>query len=107
MTTIDIAQLHLSYSDTWDDLIGGTWLHVKGTTYTVTGVSVCSETKEVLVTYREIDQHGHNVPGVPPWSRPLHMWRTLVTVGDGQVPRFERVTGGKPHLAEMRAMRGL
>jgi hypothetical protein len=108
MKTTDIAQLHLDYSDTWDDLIGGIWLHAKGGLYTVTNIAVDSETKLLRVEYREVDEHGHNVPGVPPWSRPIYMWQVAVTAPSGaQVPRFERVTGGKDHLAELRAMRGL
>lgn len=61
----------------------GRYRHFKGGQYEVLDVARHSETDEVLVVYRSVDD-----PGTI-WVRPVEMFSSAVQCPDGPHPRFE------------------
>ena len=65
----------------------GRYRHYKGGMYEVLGVSRHSETLEPMVVYRPL----YDTPDIPEgtlWVRPAAMFGEMVSVGDGELPRF-------------------
>ena len=77
---------------------GDRYMHYKGIEVEIMAVCRHTETKEMMVTYREINDprplshpYRHNV-----WTRPLGMFFEDVFTPGGPVPRFKFLTtGGK------------
>jgi hypothetical protein len=68
----------------------GRYRHFKGGEYEVLKLARHSETEEVLVLYRSVDD-----PGTL-WVRPLDMFNELVEGPNGLLPRFELRAAGEP-----------
>jgi hypothetical protein len=69
----------------------GLYRHFKGGEYEVLQVARHSETEEVLVVYRSLDD-----PATI-WVRPLEMFSSVVDGPEGLLPRFElKVAMGSP-----------
>ena len=64
----------------------GLYRHYKGGEYRVIGVARHSETEQMLVVYQPL--YGEQRL----WVRPLEMFVETVTVEQGVVPRFERIS---------------
>lgn len=65
----------------------GIYLHYKGKRYEVIGHALHSETLEPMVVYRPL----YDTPDIPEgtlWVRPAAMFEEMVSVGDGELPRF-------------------
>ncbi len=65
----------------------GLYRHFKGGRYELLSVARHSETKELLVVYRSVEDRETI------WVRPLEMFTELVEHADTKLPRFEPVSG--------------
>ena len=64
----------------------GLYRHFKGGEYELLSVARHSETEELLVVYRSVEDQETI------WVRPLEMFTELVEHGDTKLPRFERIS---------------
>ena len=60
----------------------GIWEHYKGNRYRVLGMATHSETLEPMVIYCALYGKGDT------WVRPASMWNEIVSLPDGERPRF-------------------
>lgn len=65
----------------------GIYLHYKGNKYEVLGKALHSETREILVVYRQL-YASPDFPEGSLWVRPAAMFEELVVVDGREVPRF-------------------
>jgi len=72
----------------------GRYRHYKGGEYRVIGTARHSETGELLVVYRCLDDNDSL------WVRPLAMFVETVVIAGQEVPRFTRCVESSPQPAE-------
>jgi len=72
----------------------GRYRHYKGGEYRVIGTARHSETGELLVVYRCLDDNDSL------WVRPLAMFVESVVIAGQEVPRFTRCVESSPQPAE-------
>ena len=69
---------------------GTLWRHFKGGVYRILHIALMEGTREDVVVYMNVTEHGADLPVPQIWVRPVNEWREFVEIPGGTGTKITR-----------------